>query len=165
MSYASIDDLIARFGEDELIQSTGTRLSNNARVLDEEKVTRALNDADALINTYLQKRYVIPVVPVPDLLIAIASNLARYYLRTRSENSGKISETVKDRFDEAMRQLCELRDGKILLTDVPTNANESGSRVLTNKGPQVFSGSGCGLSGFRGRLDPRYIGRRRRGQW
>lgn len=107
MTYASQQNLIDRFGEDELIQLTD-RASLDA--IDATVVARALADADAEINGYLSTRYTLPLSPVPAVLEKLACDIARYQL---FENA--VTEIVKERYENAIRFLKDVAAGKVTL--------------------------------------------------
>ncbi len=107
MTYASQQNLIDRFGQDELIQLTG-RASLDA--IDATVVARALADADAEINGYLSTRYTLPLSPVPAVLEKLACDIARYQL---FENAA--TEIVKQRYENAVRFLKDVAAGKVTL--------------------------------------------------
>ncbi|MFY2646294.1 phage protein Gp36 family protein, partial [Achromobacter insuavis] len=104
MSYATATELLIRFDSDEISQradrmvprlvtdemlriaASGGDLSGFtpeeraaiARAM--EKVDRALADARNTIDSYIAGRYTLPLSSVPQVLIRIACELARYYL-------------------------------------------------------------------------------------
>lgn len=94
MDYATPQDLIARYGEAELIQLTDP---TEQQAVDTARVQRAIDDAVALANAYLGKVYALPLAgctkpaPVPGnpqateqvpppQLARIVCDVARYYL-------------------------------------------------------------------------------------
>lgn len=107
MTYASQQNLIDRFGEDELIQLTDR---DNLGAIDAAVVARALADADAEINGYLSTRYTLPLSPVPAVLEKLACDIARYQL---FENA--VTEIVKQRYENAIRFLKDVVAGKVTL--------------------------------------------------
>lgn len=107
MTYASQQNLIDRFGEDELIQLTDR---DNLGAIDAAVVARALADADAEINGYLSTRYTLPLSPVPAVLEKLACDIARYQL---FENA--VTEIVKERYENAIRFLKDVAAGKVTL--------------------------------------------------
>lgn len=74
MAYATLADLYARFGREEIDQVADTDGTGSA---DPVLVGRALDDAAAEIDAALVGRYQLPMVPVPPLLTRIACDLAR----------------------------------------------------------------------------------------
>ena len=88
MIYATISDMMTRFGETELAQLTD--LATPPEAVDVEIVETALADASALVDTYLGKRYVLPMtgcadpdggdaIP-PTVLTRAVCDIARYNL-------------------------------------------------------------------------------------
>jgi len=79
MSYASKQDMIDRFGNDELIQLTD-RATPPTGVIDDVVLNAAIADSDDEINSYLQARYSLPLATVPLLIKKLARTIARYNL-------------------------------------------------------------------------------------
>ena len=109
MSYATQQDLIDRFGEAELIELTD-RADPATGVIDATVVAGALNDADELINSYISKRYDLPLSPIPARLVRLASEIARYFLYEDA-----VTERVKQAYDDAVAFLKDLATGKAAL--------------------------------------------------
>lgn len=72
MAYATRVDLVARYGEDDVVQRES--------MLPAGATAQVLADADAEIDSYLSGRYVVPVSPVPPVLARLACEIARYRL-------------------------------------------------------------------------------------
>ncbi|WP_029009391.1 gp436 family protein [Azospirillum halopraeferens] len=109
MSYATLQDLIDRYGSDELVQLTD-RAEVPTGAIDEAVVERALDDARRLIDGYAGARYRLPLAPVPDLVRRIACDLARYFLHSNAP-----TELVKDSHKEALRLLEKVAAGAVVL--------------------------------------------------
>lgn len=77
MTYASRDDLAKRFGEARLVELADR---DGDGVEDAGVVTTALLDADHTINAYVTGRYRVPLAPVEELVVRLASDLAWYFL-------------------------------------------------------------------------------------
>lgn len=77
MSYATQTHLEDAFGSAEIKQVADRDLSGTA---DPAFIAAALARADAVIDSYLAGRYAIPIAPVPPVIVAVACDLARYYL-------------------------------------------------------------------------------------
>lgn len=108
MSYATQQNMIDRFGQKEVIQLTDKATpptgSINATVLGQ-----ALGDADAMINGYVSTRYALPMTDVPQQIVRIACDLARYFL------DKKPSEEIKARYDQALAWLRDVSAGRVNL--------------------------------------------------
>lgn len=110
MGYCTLDDLINDFGEQEIL-----RLSDRARPATGQVVItvveKAIEDADAEINMYLEGRGLLPLPSVPDTLRRIASDITRYYLY---QNPGTDT-PVAVRYAQRIRQLEKVAAGKLSL--------------------------------------------------
>ncbi|MBL8500026.1 MAG: DUF1320 domain-containing protein [Nitrosomonas sp.] len=105
MTYATQQNMIDRFGEDELIEITDR---GGLGVIDSTAVNKALNDADAQINGYLAGRYTLPLAtPVPEILERLACDIARYSLY-----ESKPPEIVDIRYRDALDQLRDVSKGR-----------------------------------------------------
>lgn len=118
MAYATLNDLLARFGETELLQLSAR---DNVPGADADFIETTLADADAIIDGYLAGRYAVPVSPTPALLTRIACDLARHALHGKAAD-----ETVKAAHDAALKLLRDLAAGVAVLPGaaaVPPSAN------------------------------------------
>jgi phage gp36-like protein len=125
--YAAQADMVARFGERELVELTDTgdvRTGEiNAAIL-----AQALADADATINGYIGSRYQLPLATVPQLLVVIACDIARYRLM-----SDRPTDEVRQRREDAVSWLDKIAQGKYTLgLDAGNNETPEG-----DDGPQV----------------------------
>lgn len=107
MSYATAQDMAARFGAPELDQLADR---NGDGMPDAGVVDGALADADAEIDAYLAGRYPLPLAHVPPVLARIACDIARYRLW-----ADKASEEVRNRYADARRLLEQVAAGRVLL--------------------------------------------------
>lgn len=106
MAYATQNDLITRYGEEELVQITGPA----SGVIDSAVVAGALADADALIDGYLAGRYPLPLASVPANLVLIACAVARYLVWKDIS-----TEEIRKRYEDAIRYLERVASGSIPL--------------------------------------------------
>ena len=140
MAYASHQEMIERFGEQELIRLTdrdGEAGAIVASVLD-----RALADADAIIDAHLQSAgYPLPMSGQVDLLTSIAVDLARP--RLYDENP---TETVLAREKTAMGLLGRIASGALKLglppAETPATSDEA---VMESAGSVWARGSSKGF--------------------
>lgn len=107
--YATQQDLIDRFGQEELVELTD-RADPPAGVVDSTVVTRALDDTAALIDGYVGVRYELPIAAVPALLTNLAADIARYKLYDEAP-----PEAVEKRHDDAIKTLRDIAAGKAKL--------------------------------------------------
>lgn len=107
MSYATQQDLVTRFGELEMIQLTDR---NGAGEIDAGVVAKALLDAGKLIDSYIAARAALPLPSVPDRLVRVAGDIARYYL-----HADRPTEQVAKAYEDAVRWLRDIAAGKATL--------------------------------------------------
>ena len=141
--YGSVADMIGRFGAAELIRLT-TVSGTPADTLDAAKVNRALDDASALIDSFVRRRYKTPLSPVPAEVSRAAAILARFDLSTSEDATP--SETAKDMRKEVLEWLNRLRDGTVLL-DAAENVSGDESYATMQERIPVF-GHDIDKSGF-----------------
>ncbi len=131
MAYATQLDLVAVFGEEELIQLTDQNRPQSA--IDAGRVEVALRDASGKINAYLASRYQLPLSPVPDEIRRTCTEIAWYYLHARS-----VPDEVVRRYDRAIKFLETVADGSATLTGVSPPTTGSGSEILIEAPPALF---------------------------
>lgn len=107
MSYALLDDLNDRFGEREIVQLADRDGDGEP---DEDVISDALADADALIDSYLEKRYTLPLDPVPATMLRVACVLARYFLYKDAP-----SDKVRTDYEDAIAWLKDVAKGIVQL--------------------------------------------------
>lgn len=109
MSYATLQTLIDRYGEQVLIQLTDRGLVAGGVVV-EATVTRALTDADAMINGYLAAKYALPLSETPALVIDLSAKIAWWNLHPYEPDA-----KAKADYDMAMRTLRDIAAGTVRL--------------------------------------------------
>lgn len=120
------DDLIARFGEEEM-----AALSDHERgtTLNPEVIARAIADAEAEVASYLAPVGLANITP-PKALIIKACDIARYYLHQDGAEG-----IVKERYEYAIRWLKDVMRNPAMLTgmgDTTPAAPASGVEVRPN---------------------------------
>ena len=106
MTYATLDDLADRFGIDVLLQ-LADRAVPPAGVVDADVVARALADTDAVIDASLAVRYRLPLASVPAIVRDLALSIAIYKLHRYAPDP-----KIKDDYDQALKDLREIADGR-----------------------------------------------------
>lgn len=131
MAYATLQDLIDRFGQTELIQRTD-RTNKPASTIDQTVVQRALDDATALINGYLAKLYTLPVSPVPDVLVKVTADIARYYLHGSAvDKDGPVSTAHA----QGLKWLRDVSTGLVQLEAAGVAMPQPGGGQVRTSGP------------------------------
>lgn len=124
--YASVADLVERFGETEIIELTDLEQTGQ---IDTAMAEQALTDASAEIDGYLAARYRLPVTDTPRLLSLLCTDIARFRLQR-----GVSTEQARQRYEDALAKLKGIARGEInlpLQTPPPASAE-----------PRTVSGSG-----------------------
>jgi phage gp36-like protein len=104
MTYATQQDLIDRFGLDEILQLSDR---DNLGAIDTTVVARVLADTDSRINAYLEPVYTLPLTTVNPVLVGLAADIARYMLYDVTPN-----DQVRLRYEDALKFLDGVSTGK-----------------------------------------------------
>lgn len=108
--YCTQDDMVKRFGLDEITQLSDKDGSQGSIVPD--VVNQSIEDATATINGYISGRVSLPLVEVPDILTRLACDLARFYLY---DNVLDEKHQAAVRYKSAMDYLLNVSKGVISL--------------------------------------------------
>lgn len=139
MAYCTAQDMMDRFGEQELIQLTDRDGSSGAIVQD--VLDQAIADAAAEIDSYLGARYELPLSNPPAVLTRIACDLARYQLHDHGIEEER--SVVVARRNDAVQWLRRVSTGEVSLgvgsgADAPASSDtasiESDGRVFGRGG-------------------------------
>ncbi len=106
MSYATLADLEERYTADLIVTIAD---NNGDGQPDEQVVSRALVDADGIINSYLSVRYSLPLTQVPQVIIAAAVDIAVYRMAMTAD---RLTTEMRVRFEDAMTWLKHISEGK-----------------------------------------------------
>lgn len=128
MSYSTQANLVSRYGETELIQLTDR---DNVGAIDAAVVSKAIADADALIDSYASAKYAVPLSPVPSTIERIACTLARYFLHDQAA-----SDRVRKDYDDAIAFLKGVASGAVTL-----GVTAAGSAPAQTDGAQFEPGA------------------------
>lgn len=131
-AYATQQDLIDRYGADELLQLTDRARTGS---IDATVVARALNDASTEIDGYLAGRYQLPLSPVPEAIGRLVCDMARFYLF-----DDRVPDAVQKRYDNAVAYLKLVANGTVQL-DAATNGApaQTVQQVEFVAAPRVFN--------------------------
>lgn len=119
MAYSTQTDILHQLDERTLIQLTD---DEGLGEIDTTVLARAIADADATIDAYLQGRYEVPLSSVPAKIRQISVDLALYHLFSRKDDTAP--ETRRGRYQDALRFLEQVASGRIRL-GAPTLAAET----------------------------------------
>jgi len=112
MAYATPDDLVSRYGEQEIIEIS-TPAGQPMDAVNTAAVTTAIGDASDMIDSFLRKRYVTPVAAPPQVLTQSCCAIARYLLCQAGGTTS--AEKVKDAYQAAQSWLRKVQDGSVTL--------------------------------------------------
>jgi phage gp36-like protein len=129
MNYATANDLITRFGEDELIQLVPDDTGAN---FEAGRVDAALADASRHIDSYLRLRQAVPVDPAPQILVGVCADIARFKL-----HDDHAPDEAGDRYKAAIQWLKDIAAGKASLGENDNTVTGTG-RVVTRTGNSGF---------------------------
>lgn len=107
MAYSILDDVKKQLDEAVLIQLVD---DEDLEMVEENRVTRAIADADSEIDTYLSARYTLPLATVPAIVLKWSVDIAIYNLYARRFDT--IPEIRKKRYDDIIRLLIRIADGQ-----------------------------------------------------
>lgn len=118
MAYCTQQDMIDRYGEEELIQLTDREQTG---AIDTAVLSAAIDDATGTMDAYLGTRYTLPLASVPAALKRICCDMARYLL-----HGNAAPETVADRNGAAIEFLQAVAKGDLDLAVGNTSQNSGG---------------------------------------
>ena len=137
MAYASVADMVARFGDLEIIQITDR---NQDGLIDDDVALVALEDATAEIDAYLG-RFKRPFDDTPPVLVRLCCDIARYRLTAAS--GVLITEEIRNRYKiDVLDLLRSLAKGEVQLGIDDTGAQieaDSDGIVFVNAKNRIFA--------------------------
>lgn len=136
MAYASVDDMIGRFGEGEMARASTPENTPVTAVIP-APIQTALDDASAIIDSFLRKRYNVPLEAVPPEINRACCMLARYDLGMGTERS--ISDQVKQAREETFSWLRGIANGTVVLGMEEVTAGDESFATTSSRCP-VFGG-------------------------
>ncbi|SNR95343.1 Mu-like prophage protein gp36 [Humidesulfovibrio mexicanus] len=146
MAYATVADLIAAYGEQEVIALTDREErqdADNLGTVDSTVALGALERASSEADTYVAARYALPLSSVPQALAVAVCDIARFRL-----SGGETTETtpIADRYKAAIAWLKDVAAGRAVLPGVATSCpgGEGGGSggVEFSTGRRVFARPG-----------------------
>ncbi|SIQ23929.1 Mu-like prophage protein gp36 [Rhizobium sp. RU35A] len=110
--YATVSDMIARFGETQMIRLSQPE-DRTAETVDAGRIETALSDVSAVIDGYIRGRYLAPIANPPPEIVRAACVLARYELAQGehvepSEEMGKARAATITWLENIARELINL---------------------------------------------------------
>lgn len=106
MAYVTQQDMVKRFGEQELVELTDR--DGTAGAIVPGVLAEAIADAESEIDAYLASRYSLPLTDPPAALTRVAADIARY--RLYDEHA---TDAVTDRYKAAVDFLKSIAKGTV----------------------------------------------------
>jgi len=132
MAYASRDDIETLYSADALhVADHGGNAGETSAA-----ISRALTQATDEIDSHLRVRYDTPVTPVPWLLTQVCVDIALYRLANTPD---VLSDEMRQRYEDAIKQLGNLASGKMRLAEVSAPGEPEkldGPRPIVRTGPE-----------------------------
>ncbi|MEX0617534.1 MAG: phage protein Gp36 family protein [Pseudohongiellaceae bacterium] len=126
--YASVQDMIDRFGEVVVIELTD---DEHTGVVDTVVAERALTDASSEIDGYLAA-YSLPLAEPQPLLSLLCTDIARYRLQSTVS-----TEEARQRYEDAVRKLEKIASGQIKLK-ISSPSAPSSEPVVVSSSKRTF---------------------------
>lgn len=140
MAYATLTDIERQMDPVDLVQLTDDGRTGE---IDTDVVDRALADADEEVDGYLGGRYPVPLDPVPGIIRKTSVDIAIWNLWSRRR--AEVPEARKTRYENAIRFLGKVAEGKISLgSEDPDGNPPSASGIGSTGEDQVFTPSKLG---------------------
>jgi phage gp36-like protein len=139
MPYAQVSDMVARYPNRDLVQLTNE--NPQATTVNTEFVTIVLSDASAEIDSYISTRFELPMSDPPAVLLPWCCRIAMYLLQQLRPIHDL--QDARDRYRDIIKQLEQVRDGKLslgLATDSGEEPAPAEETVLTES-PRVEGGA------------------------
>lgn len=131
--YATKADMIKRYTEADLIQLTDRSEPYTEAIVD-SVIDEALEDAAATIDTYIAKRYDLPLASIPKALIIQTCVIAYYNL-----HQGRYPDETRTAYEDALSYLDKVANGRVVL-DVGGSEPKSSAAIAQYEAPdQSFS--------------------------
>lgn len=134
--YATADDFVLRIGEQQAIELTDRDRTGE---INQQVLAVALTDSSSQIDGYLLGRYTLPLASIPDNLIRICCDIARYRLVSMSEVT--TTDEIIERYKLSLKELEQIASGKISLgiASNEVQAEDSVGVMFSNPGNRIFS--------------------------
>ncbi len=139
-SYATIESMITRFGNEDLVEVTDTETPYTGEI-NISKLQAAINSANAEVDAYLSKQLHVPTVLASAFVQMMACDVARYHVAL---GNARVSERDEKRYALAVANLKQVNEGKIGIGagTAETNAQPSVNLAqMTSGRPSVFGNS------------------------
>jgi len=111
VSYATVQDMINRYPNRDLVQLTNE--DPTATTVNSAPITQALADASAEIDGYIEGRFTLPLIDPPAVLNRLTTDIAMY--RMQSLRPLHDLEDARKRYEDAVAMLIKVAAGELTL--------------------------------------------------
>lgn len=139
-SYATIEAMITRFGNEDLVEITDTEVPYTGEI-NISKLQAAISSANAEVDAYLSKQLHVPTVLSSPFVQMMACDVARYHVAL---GNARVSERDEKRYELAVKNLKMVNEGKIGIGAGTAETNVQPSinlAQMTSGRPSVFGNS------------------------
>jgi phage gp36-like protein len=133
VSYAVVQDLVDAFGEDEMVRVT-TPDGGELGAVNAPKAQRCLDEASDLMDSYLRRRYQVPVTSPSTVLRRCCCVLARKMLREGGHTEP--SDQVVAAYNGQLKWLEQIVEGRVTLDGAVLAGPVTGTGARTNAQPR-----------------------------
>lgn len=138
MAYATVQDMVKRFGVVEMTRLT-TPSDQDMDGIVATVADTALESASAIMDSYIRRRYATPLDLPPTEITDACCDVARFRLSTGDQKS--TSEEVRQRHKDAMQWLADIARGVVTLDlDEVSAGDESFAQVSIRAGTPYGGG-------------------------
>lgn len=135
MMYCTKDDLInGKISEKQLINLTNDIPTGTS--IDDSVLNSVIEEQSSVIDDYLRGRYQLPLKSTHKILQLVCSWLTIYSLYLRR---GTVPESVKYQYEDSIRQLNNLQNGRIILDENNTSGEKRRSRIIVSNRDSVYT--------------------------
>jgi phage gp36-like protein len=128
--YSTKSDILNYLSDVELAQLT----SESGNVIDDVVVGKAIAGADSIIDSYLGKKFSVPLATTPPIVNQKSTMIAIYNLYSRRAGQTAMNETVEKNYNDAIKWLAAAAEGDVSIGEDPPPAAPSpgGSKFKAN---------------------------------
>lgn len=136
MTYCTLADILDVMDEADVIGYTDDEDTGSVNT---DATDKAISGAAALIDVRVASRYDVPFDPVPDMVKALAVDIAAYKISSRR---GSAPEEFRTKFDDAVRLLKDIGSGNAVLPGAASaTTSASNDRVTFTADDRIFTRS------------------------
>lgn len=139
-SYATIESMITRFGNEDLVEITDTETPYTGEI-NLTKLQAAITAANGEVDAYLSKQLHVPTVLLSPFVQMMACDVARYHVAL---GNARVSERDEKRYELAVKNLKMVNKGDIGIGAGSSEVNAAPSinlAQMTSGRPSVFGNS------------------------